>query len=349
MRPLSPQSAWGARDPRLQRIGAGTCLGLLLLVGAMRPAAGGESLQPFLNADQNPFIQVYSPPPPQSARLVRPGAWRIALQLDLTSNSIGEGDSVENLVLDGETYRSALSLSYGLSDRLEAGIVVPYLMHRRGVFDNFIEDWHDTFGLSNRKRTAFARDQLDYAYTGSEASQQLDEPAEGLGDVRLTLGYPVARSEEAGRDIALHASLKLPSGDAAKLLGSEGTDLALQLSAVDSGLLRRWDATLFWSLGVLRLGDGEVLESLRRDYVAIGTLGLGRPVTGRISLKMQLDGHTSFYDSELAALGSNTVQLTVGGEIDLPGLATVDLGLVENLFTDTTPDLVFHLAWRTVL
>lgn len=325
------------------------CLSLFLLAGAMRPASGDESLQPFLNANQNPFIQIYSPPSPQSARLVRPGTWRIALQLDLTSNSIGEGDSIESIVLDGETYRSALSLSYGVTDRLEAGIVIPYIMHRRGVFDNFIEEWHDTFGLSNRKRTAFARDQLDYAYTGPEASQRLDEPAEGLGDVRLTLGYPVARSEGAGRDIALHASLKLPNGDAAKLLGSEGTDLALQLSAVDSRVLGRWDATLFWSLGVLRLGGGEVLETLRRDYVAIGTLGLGRPVTGRISLKMQLDGHSSFYDSDLAALGSNTVQLTAGGEIDLPGMATVDLGVVENLFTDTTPDLVFHLAWRTLI
>ncbi len=315
----------------------------------MIPAgAHGGDLQPFLNANRNPFIQVYDPPAPGAAHPVGAGGWRADFQLDLTSNSIGEGDGAETIVLDGETYRAAVTLAYGLSERVEAGIVIPYVMHRRGVFDHFIEQWHDTFGLSNRKRTAFARDQLEYSYAGTEASQRLEEPAEGLGDIRLFLGFPLALGGE-GRDIALHASLKLPSGDAAKLLGSGGGDLALQLSARDDRLLRGWDTTLFWSAGLLRLGAGEVLEPIRRDYVAIGSLGLGRPLTRNLSLKLQLDGHTSFYDSELAALGSNTVQLTVGGQIDLPGRGSIDLGLVENLFTDTTPDLVFHMAWRTVL
>jgi hypothetical protein len=222
-------------------------------------------------------------------------------------------------------------------------------MHRRGVFDHFIEEWHDTFGLTNSKRTVFEEDQLNYNYAGADATHQVDEPAEGLGDIRLTLGYPIHKNDAEGSALALHAGLKLPSGDAAKLLGSGGTDLALQLSATDGGLLAGWKSTLFWSLGVLRLGSGEVLEAIRRDYVAIGSLGLGRPVSERIALKAQLDGHTSIYDSELAPLGSNSVQLTVGGQINLKGNGAIDLGLVENLFTDATPDLVFHLAWRAVL
>lgn len=321
---------------------------VLCLLAVMIPSVShGGDLQPFLNANRNPFIQVYEPPAPGAVRPAA-GDWRAAVQLDLTSNSIGEGEGTETIVLDGETYRAALTLAYGLSDRMEAGIVIPYLMHRRGVFDHFIERWHDTFGLSNRKRTAFARDQLEYSYAGADASQRLEGPAEGLGDIRLVLGFPLVAGGE-GCEIALRASLKLPSGDAAKLLGSGGTDLALQLSARDDGLLRGWDTTLFWSAGILRLGAGEVLEPIRRDYVAIGSIGLGRPLTRNLSLKLQLDGHTSFYDSGLAALGSNTVQLTVGGQIGLSGKGSIDLGLVENLFTDTTPDLVFHMAWRTVL
>lgn len=318
---------------------------------AAAPAASfaGDEVQPFLTANQNPFIQIFSVPAPPAARLVDPGAWRVALQFDLTNNSIAQDNDAEEITLDGETYRATLSLGYGLSDRLEVGILIPFVMQRRGVFDNFIEEWHDTFGLSNRKRTAFTRDQLNYSYTGTDISQQVDESTEGLGDIRLTLGYPLYKDESSGRSLALHAGLKLPSGDAAKLLGSGGTDLALQVSATDAALLAGWESTLFWSAGILRLGSGEVLEPIRRDYVAIGSLGLGRSVTERIALKLQLDGHSSFYDSDLAVLGSNTVQLTVGGEIALPGGGTLDLGLAENLFTDTTPDLVFHLAWRAAL
>jgi len=78
-------------------------------------------------------------------------------------------------------------------------------------------------------------------------------------------------------------------------------------------------------------------------------VGTETALTDGLSLKAQIDAHTPFYDSELAALGASSVQLTVGGTIGLWGRNMLDLGLVENLFTDTTPDLVFHLAWRTVL
>ena len=104
----------------------------------------------------------------------------------------------------------------------------------------------------------------------------------------------------------------------------------------------------------LSLVDGvptvlQVLEAIRRDYVALGTVAVARPLTERVALKLQLDGHSSFYDSGLAGLGSSAVQLTVGGQIDLSRGSSLDLGLVENLFTDTTPDLVFHFALRSVL
>jgi hypothetical protein len=323
-------------------------LGLCLIVLSVSSSAGGE-LQPFLTTDQNPYIQIYSLPAAEGARLTAAGTWRYALQLDLTSNSIAENGTDESIVIDGETYRTTLWIKYGLTERLEAGLVIPYVMQRRGVFDNFIEDWHDTFGLSNRKRTVFENRQLDYFYTGAEATQRLTEPTEGLGDVRLTLGYPVYGDEGAGRRIVLRGGLKLPSGDAARLTGSGSTDLALQLDATDATSLAAWNTALFWSAGMLHLGQGDVLGAIQRDYVALGSLALARPLTERVSLKLQLDGHSSFYDSELAGLGASAVQLTGGGQIGLSRGSFLDLGLVENLFTDTTPDLVFHFAVRSVL
>lgn len=332
----------------MRRLARAAGIGLSLTVAAQAASAAGGP-HPFMTADQNPFIQIFSLPLPRNPLLVEAGAWGLDLALDLTSNSIGEGEAAESVILDGETYRGTLMVSRGLSGGAEAGIAIPYVMHRRGVFDSFIENWHDTFGLSNRKRTAFERDQLVFSYEDPEGSRVLDKPVEGVGDIRLFLGLPLGEDRAAGRNYALHVSLKLPSGDAAELLGSGGTDLALQLSAMDTALLERWRTALFWSLGALRLGSGEVLEAIRRDYVAIGTVGTETALTDRLSLKAQIDAHTSFYDSELAALGSGAVQLTVGGTIGLWGRNALDLGLVENLFTDTTPDLVFHLAWRTIL
>jgi hypothetical protein len=67
----------------------------------------------------------------------------------------------------------------------------------------------------------------------------------------------------------------------------------------------------------------------------------------RLSARIQLDWHSSFYDSPLEPLGSAGTQLTFGGSIDLARGGRIDVALVEGLFTDTTPDVSLHLGWRS--
>jgi hypothetical protein len=99
-------------------------------------------------------------------------------------------------------------------------------------------------------------------------------------------------------------------------------------------------------LGGLWLGEAEVLDELRRDVVAVGSIGVSRPLWGSLTARVQLDGHTAFYDSDLRPLGSNSVQVTFGGSIAFPRAGRIDIALVENLFTDTTPDVSLHIGWR---
>lgn len=77
-----------------------------------------------------------------------------------------------------------------------------------------------------------------------------------------------------------------------------------------------------------------------------GSVGLSRPVWLKLSARLQLDGHSAFYDSELRPLGASSVQLTFGGSVELAHAQRLDFAMVQNLFTDTTPDLGIHLAWR---
>ena len=53
----------------------------------------------------------------------------------------------ERVLIDGETYRQGLALRHGFRDRWEYLFEVTAVAHRGGVFDAFIENWHDTFGL----------------------------------------------------------------------------------------------------------------------------------------------------------------------------------------------------------
>jgi hypothetical protein len=120
----------------------------------------------------------------------------------------------------------------------------------------------------------------------------------------------------------------------------------LQLLSTDPVTLSRWSMTLSWMLGGLWLGEAEVLDDIRRDVVAIASIGISRPMWRALSARLQFDGHSSFYDSELEPIGARSVQVTFGGSLDLGGGGRLDVAAVETLFTDTVPDFGVHLAWR---
>ncbi|MFU8822071.1 MAG: DUF3187 family protein [Gammaproteobacteria bacterium] len=314
------------------------------------PSAGvrGQDQSLFSTSDGNPFIQIYSLPSPAAYPAPAPRRWAWRFGFDLASSSITEERPTgERIVMDGETYRTSISLDYGLSERLAIGIAVPLVAHSGGFLDGFVQDWHDLFSLSNERREDFEDDSLDYSYVENGVEMfGLRDRDRGLGDIRLTTDWDLQGAPDATRSLVLRSGLKLPTGSSDTLRGSGSTDLSLQLLSTDRQTLDRWGMTLSWMIGGLWLGNGDVLAPLREDLVAIGSIGLSRPIWRRLSARLQLDGHSAFYDSELRPLGASSVQLTFGGSIELARARRIDFAMVQNLFTDTTPDLGIHLAWR---
>jgi hypothetical protein len=305
----------------------------------------------FATTSESPFIQIYSLPSPAGQPVPPPAGWGWAFSLDLTSNSIlEERGAGERVVLDGETYRAVLSLGYGVSRRLTARVNVPLVAHSGGFMDSPIQEWHSFLGLSNKRRTAFEANSLDYSYeVGGLQRFALRQRERGIGDVRLETDWQLRDPAGAKPSLVLRSGVKLPTGSSDRLHGSDSTDVSLQLLSTDRDTLANWNVTLAWMVGALWLGDSEVLDDLRRDVVAIGSIGISRPVWRRLTARVQLDGHSPFYDSALRPLGSSGVQLVFGGSIELARAGRIDIAVIENLFTDTTPDVVLHLGWRGAL
>ncbi|MBE0596324.1 MAG: DUF3187 family protein [Desulfuromonadales bacterium] len=321
-----------------------TLLTLLLLLPAA-PLAALE-ITPFRVTNQTPLVQIFGLPPAAGGQTLETGRSELLLAVDVASHFTNNSRGDESIVLDGETYRYTLALRRGLSSGLEVGVEIPWVAHSGGFLDGFIEGWHDFFGLPQGGRDRAPRDQLFFEYreNGAVELQRVDS-ADGLGDIRLTAAWPLRKRSPSSTAAALHASLKLPTGDSDRLLGSGSTDLALGVNA-DRTFPSSWgEFALYGGGGLLLLTDGDVLPDRQRNLVGFATAGgAWRPLSW-LAFKLQLDGHTAFYDSDLTELGES-LQLTVGGTLDW-GDTSLDIGVGEDIVVDSAPDVLFHLALRS--
>ena len=320
---------------------------LLMLLPPSGPAAAQAVL--FDVHNQHPLLQLHAPPAPGERAPLAPGQWRSDFALRLNNNSIQEGDAAaERIVLDGETYRTALTVSRGLRPGLAVAATVPLVAHSSGFMDDFIIDWHDLWGLSNTRREGFENNRLDFSYLRDGAEQvALRESARGLGDVRVDLDWHLRAAGPDRRSLVLRSGVKLPTGSSDRLLGSGGTDFSLQVLSSDHRSLAAWNVSLAWSVGALWLGESDVLDSMREDLVGLASAGLRWRISTCFEAGMQVDMHTAMYDSGLQALGRGSVQLTTGFGLRLSGGSLLELAMLQNLRTDTTPDFGLYLGWRS--
>lgn len=316
-----------------------------LLLVSSPSLAGDFDLLPTYN--QSPLVQIYGLPAPSEARVLAPGRLAIALSFEAANSFFIGQTSTERLVLDGETHRTALSIRYGAGD-MEWGVEVPYLSHGGGFMDGFIERWHDAFGLPSGGREDFPRNRLSYVYQRNGVTRiQITEATSGIGDVRLLGGWRLPAGDGPA-DLALRASLKLPTGDASALHGSGATDLAVWVTAECAAAA--CPAAVGWSgyAGVLGLGHGDVLPDLQRPLVVFGGAALGWRVLPPTVLKAELLVHSPFYrDSGLLPLNATAVQLVLGGTWNFSPRTALDIGVSEDLRVYTAPDVSLLISLRS--
>ncbi|MCU7916219.1 MAG: DUF3187 family protein [Candidatus Thiodiazotropha sp. (ex Gloverina cf. vestifex)] len=302
---------------------------------------------PFSVSNTNPFILIHGLPAVQSSSILEVGNSIFQWQLDLTNHSKTSTIDNESISLDGETYRAVLIWKRGLGHGWQIGAELPLISHQNGVMDNFIEGWHDLFGLSNSDREPGPKNRLLFRYerAGSTAFEMTDGTS-GVGDIRFLASKALSQSS-AGNLLTIHASLKLPTGDADRLQGSGAVDLAVWLSGAAPTLWPDMRIGGFAQIGVLAMGEADVMPELQHDSVWFAGAGVHWEAFDWLTLKGQVDVHGAFYRSGLDPLGLRSTLLTVGGTIPMDqGRSAIDLAIGENLATDSVPDFMINLAYR---
>lgn len=326
-------------------------LGTALMIGCVLSSvpALAVDVTPFYSFNQSPLVQIYGLPALGNARVLDPDQTRIQLAVSLASHFTSGTTADEEISFDGETHRTTLIVQRGLGHGMEWGIELPQVSQRGGFLDNAVDGWHDLFNLPDGGRPQATRNQMSYRYQRyGQTRIHITQPDSGVGDLRLTGARQLSGdSERGGHDLALRTSLKLPTGDSGALLGSGGTDLALWLSAGCGQAVCSGDWGRYGGAGVLWVGRGKVLPEMQQHVVAFGSAGISWRATGNVSLKAQLDAHTTFYrDTQLRQLGSASAQVVLGGTWALSRQTAMDLALTEDIVVNTAPDVGFLLALR---
>ena len=322
---------------------------LLFALLFIEPVNAAE-IRAFHNNNQLPFHQIFGLPSLDNNPLTEAGDWRSSIVTTISNTYEFDGDNDifisddEGISIDGETHRFSLLLNYALRDNLQLGFEIPYVKHSGGFLDDFIYEWHDFFGQPQNGREKDESDEIFFEYKNNDGDKfGIDSTESGIGDVRLNVAY--SRPLEKDRTLIYSAEVKLPTGDFDKLTGSGGTDVSVGVTINDPHSLAASNVTLFGGLAAIYLGDIDSdLSDDQYNFAMALRAGMGWQALQKLQLKLQLDGHTPLYDSNLEEMGNTTLQIVIGGSVFFTEDVYLDLAVTEDLIVETAPDVGFILA-----
>ncbi len=311
----------------------------LCLVVCVAPSVHAEQ-GPFALRNTHPVALLYGLPRPLGTS--PPEATEMSFNIEHSNNFSSEMDGTTFFFFDGETSVLTYGVRRAFADRWEWGVEVPWVVHTGGEFDSFIGEFHELFGFNDGGRSAAPRGRLDYLvrYQGQEFANFQDSKKH-IGDVRAALGYHVWQG--SARSVVLRGLIKAPTGTVETLSGSEAVDVAVSIDYTDTQLLSRFGLKLSLMGGVVWLGDGDLAPRAQNDLAGVGHVGLSYRVNDRVELLGQIDAHSELLDSGMKPAGGSAIQGTLGGRIRLSANAWLDLAVVEDLRSQSSPDVVFHI------
>jgi hypothetical protein len=248
----------------------------------------------------------------EGSDLVPVGSFRADLWLGYSN--IFEQDSTEhhNLYLDLERLITAVTVRYGLHERVEVGGRATLQTDWGGFLDGFVEGLHNTLGLGNRRRPDYPHGSYGQTLRDETGQTLIDIPRRNLAleDVRLFAKWRAYASADGRNTLSLRAVARIPTEE--NLVGSERSDIGAMLLG-----RTQWKR---WHLHAM-VGGSTVRRSPELQDVLVGRqafffVGVEHPFRPRLSGVIQFMGSTqllrSFNDHDVDAALTNMVLGVVG-------------------------------------
>jgi hypothetical protein len=260
-----------------------------------------------------------------------------------SSHSINEQFGDEQLTLDGETTRLFLDYRFGLTDKLEIGIRLPYVWHESGSLDSLVNSWHDALGLPLGSRGGRENDQIEFSYRdGADLAFTYQRNSNGVGDTRLLAGWQL--TDGPNYVSALRFGLKLPTGDSGEFHGSGGTDISAGIAGDWKQLFGVDRLNGFYRVHVNYIGEPDRLADRYEEFVGQLAVGAGYQLSRSVELRLQASGRTANYTSGIEILGQESAWATFGARFDLSSTWSLEIAAAEDIKVRSAPDVSFLVS-----
>lgn len=308
------------------------CLCALLLSCAL-PAASAADF--FVVRNDNQLARAL-PLPELAPRAPEAGSLDFGASFEIVSEFANLEAPGEALLADGEIYKLALSASGRYGERSFWSVRLPLLHQGGGFMDRIIVDWHDFFGLPQGGRDQAPKDEYRFYYErDGEVLLDVTDGGNRIGDLEVAWHF------EPADGWILGAQLRAPTGNGSKLAGGGAWGTALWATRE----FRAGAFSGFASAGMAFNERGDILPQLQRRATPFGGAGMGWDLTGWLTAMAQVYAHRApFGDTEIASLGRDALQVSLGGIIRLGERTRLHLLFQEDAGVYASPDFSMQAA-----
>ena len=287
-------------------------LGIILL--SLSSLSQAENTGPLSLANNGFLSPLYLNLQMEEAKTLNKEEFKLFLSYAFVSGDY-KGTSSGNIYQvnsDADFLRTTLSLSYGLTERLEAGIQIPFL------------GWDGNLSVRHQGINWFEEKDID----------------SGLSDIILNLKYAWLKEKNSPWGLSSNLLVKTPSGDKGNYLGDGETECGF--NNVLSYYAKRFNLHL--NLGYTFLGEVDCFaERVKLDDILSYGVALNIPLSENFAFVTQVyDSQRPFPKTGIDVIDDNPLEIAAGikwekngFELQLAG----DAGL-----SNSSPDSVVYLS-----
>lgn len=318
------------------------------------PMPQGHGAGPIPIRNQMPLYLFFLQMEPDKANVTEQNKFDINAGYTVSNVTVScftPATSLYNINIDAEVSRMTLDLRYGLSEKLEAGLEVPYLSLSRGYLDRFVGGFEDTVGATT-PRSRVRQGAYNYNYSFIYNTQELigrKHSSEGLGDVVLKAKYQVLEEAEYSYmpNISFRSAVKFPTGRKKDLTGSGEFDYGLGVVA-DKSFFKR--IRVYCGLNAVFIKKPSFFSVLdMKKEIFSGMLGMEYFFTNRFSMVAQVTGNSTPYpSSETNALDDPGIDAGLGVNYKFKEKENVSwhFAFTENINSAASPDVNFDTGFN---